>query len=290
MIISGVTVEGTIQEASSWATTHGIRVAIVAMPSVPREKLIRLVEEQSKIFPRILVIPDLFGISAADTESHELAGILALELRRNLLYRRNRIAKRLIDMVMLILSLVILIPLTFVIAIAIMVESGRPVFFKHKRIGMGGTPFTAWKYRTMFKDADEIFEEAINVDLELRREWEENLKLKNDPRLTKVGSILRRHSLDEFPQFWNVLRGEMSIVGPRPIVEREIEKYGDSFDLYIQVLPGLTGLWQVSGRSDLTYTERVWLNTHYVRNWSVWLDLVILVRTIWVVIAGVGAY
>jgi len=101
---------------------------------------------------------------------------------------------------------------------------------------------------------------------------------------------VRRLSLDEFPQLWNILRGEMSLVGPRPIVEEEIQKYGDSFDLYTQVLPGLTGLWQVSGRSDLPYRHRVWLDSHYVRNWSVWLDLVILARTVWVVIAGIGAY
>lgn len=142
----------------------------------------------------------------------------------------------------------------------------------------------------MFKIANVVFEEALKEVPELRKEWDENHKLKNAPRLTRVGSILRRLSLDEFPQLWNVLKGEMSLVGPRPIVEKEIEKYGDDFDLYIQVLPGLTGLWQVSGRSDLSYEERVWLDTHYVRNWSIWLDLVILVRTVWVVIAGIGAY
>jgi len=131
---------------------------------------------------------------------------------------------------------------------------------------------------------------AFREDPELQREWDQGYKLKKDPRLTRVGSLLRRLSLDEFPQFWNVLKGEMSLVGPRPIIEKEIEKYGDDFDLYTQVLPGLTGLWQVSGRSDLSYQERVWLDTHYVRNWSIWLDLVILVRTVWVVIAGIGAY
>jgi len=142
----------------------------------------------------------------------------------------------------------------------------------------------------MLKDAKQIFEEALHESVGLRHEWESNQKLIKDPRLTRVGEVLRRLSLDELPKLWNVLKGEMSLVGPRPIVEKEIEKYGDDFDLYIQVLPDLTGLWQVSGRSDLSYMERVWLDTHYVRNWSVWLDLVILVRTFWMVIAGIGAY
>jgi Undecaprenyl-phosphate galactose phosphotransferase WbaP len=288
--IEAVPIMGSIADAGPWAMKQGVRVAIVAMPGVPRDQLVPMIEKQTKVFQRVIVVPDLFGISAADADAHEIQGAFALELRRNLLYRRNRIAKRLIDVVLLLLSLLFLIPLTLLIALAIVLESGRPVFYKHERIGRGGKPFTAWKYRTMFKNADVVFDEALKDDPELRKEWEENHKLKNDPRLTKVGSILRRLSLDEFPQLWNVLKGEMSLVGPRPIVENEIEKYGDDFDLYSQVLPGLTGLWQVSGRSDLSYTERVWLDTHYVRNWSIWLDLVILVRTIWVVISGSGAY
>jgi Undecaprenyl-phosphate galactose phosphotransferase WbaP len=288
--IEGVPIIGGIADAASWAIERGVHVAIVAMPGLPRARLVPMIEKQIKVFQRIVVIPDLFGISAADADAYEIQGTFALELRRNLLYRWNRIAKRLIDVMLLLFSLAFLIPLTLLIALAIVLETGRPVFFKHERIGRGGKPFTAWKYRTMYEKADVVFEKTLKDDPELRKEWEKNHKLKNDPRLTKVGSILRRLSLDEFPQLWNVLKGEMSLVGPRPIVEKEIEKYGDDFDLYTQVLPGLTGLWQVSGRSNLSYQERVWLDTHYVRNWSVWLDLVILVRTVWVVIAGVGAY
>jgi len=124
----------------------------------------------------------------------------------------------------------------------------------------------------------------------LRAEWESTQNLRADPRLTRVGRVLRRLSLDELPQLWNILRGEMSFVGPRPIVECEISKYGDEFDLCLRVRPGLTGLWQVSGRSDLSYKERVWLDMHYVRDWSIWLDLVILARTVWIVLRGVRAY
>jgi Undecaprenyl-phosphate galactose phosphotransferase WbaP len=288
--IAGIKVEGTINEASTWASERGIRTAIVAMPGVPRDYLVPLIETQSKVFPRIIVIPDLFGLSAAETDAHDIQGVLALELRRNLLYRHNRVVKRVIDLSLLALSMIVVLPLTALISLAIALESGRPVFFRHERIGQHGKSFMAWKYRTMVKDSEHALEETLQESAELRREWASNQKLKDDPRLTKVGKIVRRLSLDELPQLWNVLRGEMSLVGPRPIVEEEIQKYGDSFDLYTQVLPGLTGLWQVSGRSDLPYRDRVWLDSHYVRNWSIWLDLVILVRTVWVVIAGIGAY
>lgn len=288
--VEGVPVVGCLEKASEWASTRGIRTAVVAMPGVPREQLIPIIEGQSKVFQRIIVIPDLFGVSAADVDSHEISGMLALEMRQNLLYGHNRIAKRLIDLLLLMLGVLFILPMTTLIAIAILIESGWPVFFKHERIGRGGKSFATYKYRTMVRDAQHVLETALEESEELKREWESNQKLRDDPRLTKIGKIVRRLSLDELPQLWNVLKGEMSLVGPRPITKKEIERYGDSFDLYTQVLPGLTGLWQVSGRSDLSYAERVWLDTHYVRNWSIWLDLVILVRTVWVVIAGIGAY
>jgi len=240
---------------------------------------VRLISEQSKIFSRIIVIPDLFGLSSAEVDLHEIAGTLALELRNNLLYRHNRIIKRAIDLLMLAVGALLVIPVGGLISLAIWAESGRPIFFGHKRIGRDGRKFTAWKFRTMIPDADRVLQEALQRDPALRSEWEANHKLRQDPRLTGVGRFLRRLSLDELPQIWNVLRGDMSLVGPRPIVEGEIEKYGDLFDLYLRVRPGLTGLWQVSGRSDLSYPERVRLDTYYVRNWSIWLDLVILLRT-----------
>jgi Undecaprenyl-phosphate galactose phosphotransferase WbaP len=288
--LGGVSVVGPIDQAQGWASAEGIRYAIVAMPGVPHEVLAGIIERQAKTFSRFIVIPDLFGISAANVDTHEISGILALELRRSLLYRRNRIAKRLIDLFILLLGMVFIFPLTILIGLAILIDAGRPAFFKHERIGRGGKPFMAWKYRTMEKDAEGALQEAFLVDPDLNAEWDERRKLRRDPRLTRTGRIIRRLSLDELPQVWNVLKGDMSLVGPRPIVREEIEKYGENIVLYEQVLPGLTGLWQVSGRSDLPYDKRVWLDTQYVRNWSVWLDIVILVRTIGVVISGEGAY
>jgi len=286
----GAKVLGPLSEAAPWAQTHGISTAVVALPGMPRGKLVPLIGEQSKVFSSIIVIPDLLGLSSADVTPLQVQGVLALELRNNLLYRHNRIAKRSIDLVLLTVLSLITFPLAAAIAVAIWVESGRPILFRHKRLGRAGRPFVAWKFRTMVKDADAVLEKALESDPALRREWEASQKLKQDPRLTRVGRFLRRLSLDELPQLWNVLRGEMSLVGPRPIVEGEIERYGSSFGLYVQVLPGLTGLWQVSGRSDLSYKDRVWLDTHYVRNWSIWLDLVILARTVWIVLRGAGAY
>jgi len=288
--IAGVEVVGPLQMAARWALQRGISTAVVAIPGMMRRRLVPLITELSKVFSRIIVIPDLFGLSSSEVSSYEIAGTLALELRNNLLYRHNRVIKRIIDLWLLSLSVVFILPLGTLIVLAIVAESGRPIFFRHERIGRGGRCFSAWKFRTMVPDAEAVLRKALENDGSLRSEWEANQKLKRDPRLTRVGRVLRRLSLDELPQLWNILRGEMSLVGPRPIVEGEIEKYGDDYDLYLRVRPGLTGLWQVSGRSDLSYEERVRLDAYYVRNWSVWLDLVILVRTVIAVLSGKGAY
>jgi len=181
-------------------------------------------------------------------------------------------------------------PLLAAIAILIKMNSPGPVFFGQQRIGQGGRRFIAWKFRSMVVDADRVLKEYLAKRPDLREEWERDQKLKNDPRVTRVGRILRKLSLDELPQLWNVIKGEMSLVGPRPIVQDELAKYGDKGTFYLKVKPGMTGLWQVSGRNDISYKERVELDVYYVRNWSVWLDLYILARTVWVVLFGKGAY
>jgi Undecaprenyl-phosphate galactose phosphotransferase WbaP len=265
-------------------------MAVVAMPGVSRERLLPIVESLSRTFPRVIVVPDLFGLSTPDVELRDVHNVLALELRQNLLYRRNIIAKRILDLVILVLTLPVTLTAGTLIAAAVWLDGGRPIFFGQDRLGKGGRPFRAWKFRTMVRDADAVLKRALQEDADLRAEWEGSQKLRRDPRLTRVGRVLRRFSMDELPQLWNVLQGRMSLVGPRPIVEEEMPRYGADFDLYRQVLPGLTGLWQVSGRSDTSYAERIWLDTSYVRNWSVWMDLIILARTLWVVLSGIGAY
>jgi Undecaprenyl-phosphate galactose phosphotransferase WbaP len=182
------------------------------------------------------------------------------------------------------------LPLIALIAICVRFTSPGPVFFSHQRIGRGGRAFRAWKFRTMIADADAALERMLAEDPALRAEWRQSHKLKRDPRVTRVGALLRQSSLDELPQLWNVLWGEMSLVGPRPIVEAEVPEYRHEYELYQRVRPGMTGMWQVSGRNDTSYAERVRLDAYYVRHWSVWLDLYILTATVRVVLLRSGAY
>ena len=163
------------------------------------------------------------------------------------------------------------------------------MLYGQKRIGRNGGEFRAWKFRSMVQDAERVLEDYLARHPEMAEEWQRHHKLRNDPRVTRIGRFLRKTSLDELPQLWNVLTGEMSLVGPRPIVRQELQKYGDAIELYLRVRPGITGLWQVSGRSNTTYDERIRLDEHYVRNWSVWLDIFVLGETIKTVLRAEGA-
>jgi Undecaprenyl-phosphate galactose phosphotransferase WbaP len=210
--------------------------------------------------------------------------------RTGLLGSRSRLFKRVFDLVLVgLLGLLALAP-GGLIALAIAIDSRGPVFFAHRRVGEARGTFRLWKFRSMVRDADALLERYLRQHPERASEWERTHKLKDDPRVTRVGRFLRKTSLDELPQLWNVLRGDMSMVGPRPIVAAEIAKYGPAFGLYSQVLPGLTGLWQVSGRNDTQYGRRVELDCHYIRTWSAARDLQILFRTAGVIVRGRGAY
>jgi len=200
------------------------------------------------------------------------------------------VAKRALDLLLIVVFSPPILLLIAVIALLLKLESRDPILYRQERIGLGGHRFYTWKFRTMIHDADAALAKYLEQHSELREEWERNHKLRNDPRVTWVGKILRRTSLDELPQLWNVLKGEMSLVGPRPIVEQETVRYGDYLGEYLQVLPGITGLWQVSGRNDLSYDERVALDVYYVRQWSVWMDMQIMAQTVSVVLQGKGAY
>lgn len=211
-------------------------------------------------------------------------------IRFRLLELRSQRIKRILDVCLASLLFVVALPFALVISLAIVLETRGPLFFGHTRIGKGGRRFRLWKFRSMVVNADAVLEKHLAENPGDVREWRHTRKLKKDPRVTRVGRLLRRSSLDELPQLWNVLRGDMSMAGPRPIVEEEAPKYGSVFPLYLQVLPGLTGLWQVSGRSDTSYRRRTELDSWYIHHWTVWMDVTILLKTVRAVIFGTGAY
>lgn len=203
---------------------------------------------------------------------------------------RYRFVKRWMDVFLVLLSMPLMLPLIGLASALVIYSSPGPVFYRHRRIRRNGSFFSMWKFRTMCVNSAEVLEEYLRLHPEARAEWNKTHKLRHDPRVTKVGAFLRRYSIDELPQVWNVLTGQMSLVGPRPIVAAEVEKYGDNFTFYCRVKPGLTGLWQVSGRSKLPYPARVLLDRQYVERWSLFRDFVILLKTFLSVANQDGAY
>ncbi|HEY9881016.1 MAG TPA: undecaprenyl-phosphate galactose phosphotransferase WbaP [Leptolyngbyaceae cyanobacterium] len=288
--IAGIPVLGPLSLAPVLAIERDIHYAIIAMPGVRRDRLLTILEHYGRTFAHLLIIPDLFGLASLWVMPKDLGGILGLEVRQRLLLPGPRMSKALLDRGLALLIGLLALPLIILIALLVKVGSPGPIFYGHVRLGQGGRPFTAWKFRSMVLDGSKVLEHYLKLHPELRVHWEQDQKLKHDPRVTPLGRFLRRTSLDELPQLWNVLLGQMSLVGPRPIVDEEVWRYAEKFELYTKVLPGITGLWQVSGRNNVSYDERVNLDAYYVRNWSVWLDIYILIRTVWVVLIGDGAY
>ncbi|MBZ5602489.1 MAG: undecaprenyl-phosphate galactose phosphotransferase WbaP [Acidobacteriia bacterium] len=268
----------------------GTRRVILTLGGLSQGQALAAFSQCSEIFSEVTVIPDLAGFASLWVEASDLNGTVSLEIRQRLLQPSSRMIKRLVDLALVAAGSVVLLPLVALIAVAIKLTSRGPILYGQVRRGRGGRPFKAWKFRSMVANADEVLAEYLKQDPQLREEWRRTQKLRNDPRITLVGRFLRRTSLDELPQFWNVVTGEMSVVGPRPIVTDEIARYGDAYISYKRVTPGLTGLWQVSGRNRLAYEARVSLDTYYIRNWSPWLDLYILARTVTAVLLARGAY
>ena len=241
--------------------------------------------------PDISVIPAMRGVPLHGTDishffSHEIA---LLRMRNNLRRWPARLTKRIFDTLTALLLLLLLSPVMLAIALWIR-QDGGPAMFAHPRMGKGGRVFKCFKFRSMVVDAEAKLESLLQARPEMRAQWSEERKLRNDPRVSSAGRFLRRTSLDELPQLINVIRGEMSLVGPRPVVHAELARYADQVGYYLMVRPGMTGIWQISGRNDLDYDTRVYLDTWYVKNWSLWYDLVILIKTVQVVLKGRGAY
>lgn len=220
----------------------------------------------------------------------DIAGIIGFASIHNLTFKTNLLIKRLLDIFIILFFSPILLPLFILLTILTKLTSKGPVFYGHKRVGKNGKEFKCWKFRSMCIDADKKLEEILANNPQMREEWEKERKFQNDPRVTRFGKFLRKTSLDELPQIINILVGQMSFVGPRPVTEPELEKYGSYRDYVLSVTPGLSGMWQTSGRSDTEYEERIALDSYYIQNWSIWLDIWILIKTIYVVIKGRGAY
>ena len=290
-ILEQFPVLGGFDDAERVIKATGVQRVFIAAPGLG-DKLGHLIYRVQPLVKNLGVIPNLVGVPTGSLEVESLFNekLLILRLKNNLARPLNRYLKLVFDYTLTIVGGLLISPFLLLIAAWIYYDSPGSVLFKHERIGKDGKAFPCYKFRSMCMDAGEKLTELLAVDPAAREEWERDFKLKNDPRITRSGAFLRKTSLDELPQLWNVLRGEMSLVGPRPVVHEELARYGEFVHDYLQVRPGITGMWQVSGRSDTTYEERVQMDSWYVRNWSVWLDVMLLWRTVKSVIKCKGAY
>jgi len=264
-------------------------IALEAHERELRDTVIRLLNQNKindiHVIPSMRGVP-LYGMETSHFFSHE---VLLIQLRNNLANPLHRISKRVFDVFGSISLLLLLSPLFALLAYKVGKDGGEP-FFGHLRVGQNGQLFKCYKFRSMVINAEEVLKHLLATDPVAQAEWEQDFKLKTDPRVSQLGAFLRRSSLDEIPQLWNVLKGDMSLVGPRPVVQAELERYGEDVDYYLMAKPGMTGLWQVSGRNDVDYATRVYLDSWYVKNWSLWTDIAILFKTISVVTGRSGAY
>jgi len=241
------------------------------------------------IFMRVIVVDGRDGPRLNWEAAVDMAGVAGLEVRHNLLDRSAQVNKRAMDIVLSTLGMIACAPLFLLLAVAVRLDSLGPVLYWQRRVGKDGRVFGMLKVRTMVKDAEQELAEVLESDPAKKREWDQFQKLRADPRITRVGKLLRRYSLDELPQIWNVFRGEMSLVGPRPYFPDQEAAYGNGYENYIRVRPGMTGLWQVSGRGS-PFADRIVLDETYVRSWSIWMDVYILAMTPAAVFNRNGAY
>ena len=282
--------QGDLAHAPCFAERFPGCYALVAMPTSGSDRIREVVSEHAYAFSNLLVVPDLFGMRSLSVSAKDICGVLTLKLDQRLTLALPQFCKRGFDLLLALSALILLSPVLLVLCLAVKLGSKGPIFYGQRRIGRNRQSFKVWKFRSMRVNADEVLRTHLEDNPELQAEWDRDYKLKDDPRITGAGRILRRSSLDELPQLWNVICGEMSLVGPRPIVDAEIPKYGECFEQYKRVRPGVTGLWQVSGRNNTTYTQRTRIDNYYVRNWSLSLDAYILLRTMKTILFSEGAY
>lgn len=270
----------------------GASTLIVGLNGPLRINITNFIKSFNKHNIDILIIPDLYGIPLLGIEMDYFFNeqLMIIKIKNRLKNPFYRLIKRIFDIVVGSILLVLSLPLMLIIGILIKLDSKGPIIYKHKRIGYKGRQFNCLKFRTMVEDADQMLDKILEENPKMRLEWDRFKKIPDDPRITKIGKYLRQTSLDELPQLINVIKGEMSLVGPRPVLYEELQLFNEGSDYYLEVKPGITGLWQISGRSDIDFQKRVELESWYVKNYSLWLDITVIIRTIKVVLTKAGAY
>ena len=289
-VLEGVPYGGTMTEAAALGRRCGIDTAIFAMPYTRHEHLAKFVNLVSSSFRHVMVIPNLEGITNSAVVARDLAGTFGVEINYALLNPWAQRVKRILDVMATVIGGILILPLILSLCLLVRIDSRGPVFYKDERMGRDGKLFSCVKFRTMVTDAEDLLQQMLADDEEMRHEYLKYHKLRDDPRVTRVGRFLRKTSLDELPQLWNVLRGEMSLVGPRPYLPRESVDIGATQKEILRVTPGITGPWQVAGRNHTSFSGRVHMDACYVRDWSVWLDLILLASTAWCLLFDRNAY
>jgi len=285
-VAENLTVLGDTSELIRFCKESPADYVYIALPLREQDKIFELVNKIRPCGAQVLLVPDVFSFSLLSAELISMGDIPLINFNPDFRWKRH------FDIVFSLCALFACMPLFIIIGILIKIQDGGPMFYGHKRITATGKEFCCWKFRTMVKDADKKLKEILESDPSATGEWEKGFKIKNDPRITRLGKFLRKTSLDELPQFFNVLKGDMSVVGARPVVSQELcDYYKENAGLYCSIKPGITGPWQVGKRNDIVdYDERVKLDVWYIQNCSPWLDMKIIAETAWRVIRPNGAY
>lgn len=289
--ICGFRVRPGIEKVERYIRSAAIHDVAIAKPELDKRELAKLINRIQHKAENTLYIPDITGIAVSGTELRHFfrEQTMIIEIKNNLANPLIYLVKRLIDYLAGMAITVLLLPLMFAIALLIRLDSKGPAILRQKRIGKRAKEFYCHKFRTMHPDAEESLRKILESDTAAREEYEKYWKLSDDPRITRIGKILRKTSLDELPQILNVIRGEMSLIGPRPYLPREWEYIKEESPVIHALPPGITGLWQVSGRNNHDYNFRITMDSWYVKNWSLWLDVMILIKTLGVVLKRDGA-
>ncbi len=278
--LDGFPVLGGVAELNAVCGRFAVRDVIIALPDTSQDRLIEVIESCEDFAETIRIVPNIGSLFNLGVAVEGLGDVLSLSVARNLIKPWNRVLKTVFDYFFATLAALLILPVFLIVAAAIRIDSRGPVIFVQERLGRRGRVFKFYKFRSMHRDNEARLARFLKENPSVQREWDAYQKIKGpDPRVTRVGRFIRRYSLDEIPQLINVLKGDMSLVGPRPYLGREMGEIGKSYPLISRVKPGLTGLWQTSGRNLLTFRERLILDEHYIRNWSLWLDITILLRT-----------